>query len=159
MEKLVVDWKNMDKYTAVPMAYRFVDEVVVTPGEEAIGTKLVSSQDWYFKIHFPGNPIMPGVFLMEAMQQTGSFIITTMEDICSCEMLFQSCKAMRIYKAVRPGDILRTAVKLNSYRHGVAVFSGEAKIHCEEEDILACTMEFTLVLQKELLRIKPSHGG
>ena len=155
MEKLVVNWENMDEYTAVPMAYRFVDEVVVTPGEDAIGTKLVSSLDWYFKIHFPGNPIMPGVFLMEAMQQTGSFIITTMEGIGSCEMLFQSCRAMRIYKAVRPGDILKTAVKLKSYRHGVAVFSGEAKIHCEEGEILACVMEFTLVLQKELLRIEP----
>lgn len=155
MEKLLLDWSNMDTYTKVPIGYRFVDKVEVIPGKEAIGTKAVSSLDWYFKVHFPGNPVMPGVFLMEAMQQTGLFIVTTLPETKEKLMLFQGCKNMRMYKSVRPGDIIRTYVTLRSYRHGVADFEGKVNILEGDKEILACTMAFTQIVESQLLKITP----
>ena len=154
MDKLLLDWSNMDAYTRVPISYRFVDKVEVVPGREAVGMKAVSSQDWYFKIHFPGNPVMPGVFLMEAMQQTGLFIITTLPETKEKLMLFQGCKNMRMYRSVRPGDIIKTYVALKSFRHGIADFEGKACIQESEKETLACAMSFTLIIQSQLLQIK-----
>lgn len=142
---------EMGSYTAVPMEYRFVD-VVKVEENEAWGRKLASTQDWYFKIHFPEYPVMPGVFVMEAMMQTGAFIITTREDIDEKLMMFHSCKSMRMYAEVRPGDILSTHVTLKSYRGGVANYFGEAFI---EEGKKVCQMEFTLILPGELKKTAP----
>lgn len=157
MKKLVLDWRNMDEYTQVPLEYRFVDKVEVEPGKEAVGMKAVSSLDWYFKIHFPGNPIMPGVFFMEAMQQTGLFIITTLPNIEEKLLLFQGCKNMRIYRAVRPGDLIKTYVSLKTYRHGVADFHGEVYAQEDGREVLVCTMDFTQIVQSQLLQVKSSQ--
>lgn len=152
MEKILLDWSNMDQYSAVPIGYRFVDRAEVIPGVEAWGRKAVSTLDWYFKIHFPGNPIMPGVFLMELMQQTGMLIVTTMPEVSANILLFHACESMRMYGSARPGDLLSAHVVLESFRHGVAKFSGEV-ITCasgEGVDTLVCKMRFSLILQEEI---------
>ena len=142
---------KMGLYTADPMEYRFID-IVKVKEDEAWGCKLASTQDWYFKIHFPEYPVMPGVFVMEAIMQTGVFIVTTREDIKEKLMMFHACKSMRMYREVRPGDILNTHVILKSYRGGVASYFGEAFI---EDDKKACQMEFTLILPGELKKMTP----
>ena len=157
-DSILINWENIERYSSVPIKYRFVDKCVVVPGKEAVGTKVVSSQDWYFKIHFPGNPIMPGVFLMEAMQQTGMLIITTMPDSKERLMLFQGCKAMRIFKPVRPGDVIHMYVSLRSYRLGVAVFHGEVKRE-DEVETLVCSMDFTMVSKDKTVRIQKEYSG
>ena len=152
-----IDWKNISKYSLIPIEYRFIDQCNVLPGKEAVGTKMVSSQDWFFKFHFPGNPIMPGVFLMEVMQQTGYLIITTMEDNEPNTLFMQSCKSMRIYKPVRPGDEIKAYVSLISYRLGIANFHGEVKKVEGTEESLVCKMDFTLVSESSLVKV--SAGG
>lgn len=156
MEKISLDWSNMDQYSDIPIGYRFVDWAEVIPGVEAWGRKAVSSLDWYFKIHFPGNPIMPGVFLMELMQQTGMLIVTTMPETRTNLLLFHACDSMRMYGSARPGDLLSAHVVLESFRHGVAKFSGEV-VACapkEKADTLVCKMEFTLVSPDCILKVR-----
>lgn len=163
MDKLLLDWSNMDQYSAVPIGYRFVDRAEVIPGIEAWGKKAVSTLDWYFKIHFPGNPVMPGVFLMELMQQTGMLIVTTMPEAGTNILLFHACESMRMYGSARPGDLLSAHVVLESFRHGVAKFSGEVTAFTSEEraDTLVCRMRFSLVSQEEISSkfTKISNGG
>ncbi len=146
---IIVDWKNLSRYSAIPLEYRFIDKCEVIPGKEARGTKAASSQDWYFKIHFPGDPVMPGVFLMEAIQQTGVLVVTTMPEISDKVMMFQGCKSLRIYKPVRPGDILHTYASLQSFKLGTAVFHGEIKRCDDGHETLICAMDFTLVLPEK----------
>ena len=49
------------------------------PGESAIAYKEVKAEEWYFKGHFPGNPIMPGVLITESLAQTGAIAILSLE--------------------------------------------------------------------------------
>jgi len=144
-ESVSFNYANLFDYVKDPIEYLFIDKAEVIPGKEAWGQKLASMQDWYFKMHFPGNPIMPGVFVMESIMTTGSLIIYTMSGKKNIQLLFNSCEGMKMYHSVRPGDILKNHVVLERYRSGFAKFHGEAFV----EDELACKMDFVLIAPEE----------
>ena len=145
-EKVLLIRENMQEYFRQSPEYIFLDYAEISPGKSASAVKMVSEQDWYFKYHFPENPVMPGVFQMEAIMQTGGLIINAMEGKKSLPLLFRSCKSVRIHKEARPGSILKTKTILNSYRRGVAWFQGEAFVG----DEVSCTMEFSLIAPDEM---------
>ena len=61
--------------------FLMIDEVEeYTPGEKAIAYKNVDINEWYFKGHFPGKPIMPGVLIAESLAQAGAIAILSMEE-------------------------------------------------------------------------------
>lgn len=144
-ERILVNYENMFDYVKNEVEYLFVDKAEVIPGKEAWGTKLASSQDWYFKIHFPGDPNMPGVFVMESIMTTGSLIVYTLPGKKDIKLLFNGCSEMKLFKSVRPGDVLKTHVVLERYRRGLAQFWGEA--FCD--DNLVCQMKFILIAPEE----------
>lgn len=154
MERLSITWENMDDYSSFPLEYRFVDSADIIPGIEGWGRKVVSTQDWYFQIHFPGNPVMPGVLVMETLQQTGILIIGTLSNNDEKDMCLTGCKNMRMYNSVRPGDVLNTHVIVEDYNHEGACFRGEVKIsrYGEKKDLLACSMKFSMK-KKSIVRL------
>lgn len=147
-DKILINYKNILEYSKNTIEYLFVDKVEVMPGKEAWGIKLSSHQDWYYKMHFPGNPIMPGVFLIEMLMTTGSFIIYTLEGKKDIQLLFDSVKNMKVYRAVRPGDVINSHVTLHKYRLGVGLFDGEAYV----DEKLVCKMEFSMIAPDEFPR-------
>lgn len=148
-KKLVLNYENMPEYFRQTADFIFLDKAEIVPGISAEGMKLASAQDWYFGMHFPGNPVMPGVFQMEALMQTGGLIINAMEGKKELTLMFGECKSVRIRKSVRPGDVLKTNVVLQSYRRGVAWFQAEAETNGE----VSCTMQFSLVAPSEMHQV------
>lgn len=148
-DKIALNYENILKYTRNSIEYLFVDKAEVIPGKMAEGVKLLSSQDWFFKVHFPGNPIMPGVLIMESIMTTGACILTTLPEKQDLSLLFNGCDHMRLYQSVRPGDILKTRVELISYKYGIAKFEGMAFV----ENVKVCSMNFTLVAPDEVIHI------
>ena len=105
--------------------FLMIDEVEeFVPGESCIAYKNVSADEYYFKGHFPGNPIMPGVLIVESLAQTGAVAILSMEENKGRNALFGGIDKLRFKKQVVPGDRLKLEVKIIKKKGSIGI--GEA---------------------------------
>jgi len=105
--------------------FLMIDEVEeIIEGESAVAYKNVSADEWYFKGHFPGNPIMPGVLIAESLAQTGAVAILSMEENKGKNALFGGIDKMKFKKMVVPGDRLKLEVRIIKRKGPIGV--GEA---------------------------------
>lgn len=105
--------------------FLMIDEVEeYVPGESCVAYKNVDENEWYFKGHFPGNPIMPGVLITESLAQTGAVAILSMPENKGKNALFGGINNMKFKKMVLPGDRLRLEVKIIKRKGPIGV--GEA---------------------------------
>ena len=119
----------------IPHRYPFlmIDRVIeIIPNKNATGIKNVTINEPYFEGHFPNNPIMPGVLIIEAMAQTAAvFVIHGLKDNNDNRLVyFMSIESARFRKPVIPGDTLTIKVQKNQSRGNVWKFDG--KVHVEE---------------------------
>ena len=105
--------------------FLMIDEVEeYTPGESCIAYKYVNEQEWYFKGHFPGNPIMPGVLITESLAQAGAVAILSVEENKGKNALFGGINNLKFKKMVVPGDKLKLEVRIIKKKGPIGV--GEA---------------------------------
>ena len=105
--------------------FLMIDEVEdFIPGESATAYKYVNEEEYYFKGHFPGNPIMPGVLIVESLAQTGAVAILSMEENKGKNALFGGIGKLRFKKQVVPGDTLKLEVKIIKRKGPIGI--GEA---------------------------------
>ena len=109
-----------------------VDTVkIIKPFVSALGIKKINNDDHYFKGHFPNKPIMPGVFIIEALAQTASVLVMHSLKMKSENHLvyFMSLENAKFRKPVTPNSTLILNVKIKQHRGLVWKFSGEAKVN------------------------------
>jgi 3-hydroxyacyl-[acyl-carrier-protein] dehydratase len=100
------------------------------PHESIIGIKCVTVNEPFFVGHFPGNPVMPGVLIVEAMAQTGAVLMSKSldVDVTTKTIMFMSVDDARFRSPVRPGDVLRMHVEVVRARGEVFKFRGKALV-------------------------------
>ena len=76
------------------------------PGERALAKKCVSYNEPFFQGHFPGEPVMPGVLIIEALAQTGAVTILSVPENKGKTAYFAAINSAKFKKKVIPGDIL-----------------------------------------------------
>ena len=113
----------------IPHRYPFlmIDRVVdLMPGRSAIGIKNVSINESYFQGHFPRQPVMPGVLVIECMAQTAAvLVVETLEGAAAGKLVyFMAIEECRFRKPVVPGDKLHIHVTKTQHRGNVWKFSG-----------------------------------
>lgn len=124
--------------------FLMIDEVEeYVPGESAIAYKNVNEQEWYFKGHFPDNPIMPGVLIAESLAQTGAVAILSMEENKGKNALFGGIDKMKFKRKVVPGDRLKLEVKIIKRKGPIGV--GEAIATIDENIVAKGKLTFALV--------------
>ena len=124
--------------------FLMIDEVEeYVPGESAIAYKHVSEDEWYFKGHFPGNTIMPGVLITESLAQTGAIAILSLEANKGRNALFAGIDKMRFKKQVVPGDVLKLEVKIIKQKGPIGV--GEALATCDGKIVAKGELTFAIV--------------
>jgi 3-hydroxyacyl-[acyl-carrier-protein] dehydratase len=96
-------------------------------GKSIVGIKAVTANEPFFPGHFPGNPVMPGVLMIEAMAQAGAVLMykTLERSPDSATVYFVGADRVRFRAPVRPGMMLRMPVEVTAARHGVFKFRGE----------------------------------
>jgi 3-hydroxyacyl-[acyl-carrier-protein] dehydratase len=109
-----------------------------------VGIKNVTFNEPFFQGHFPGNPVMPGVLIIEAIAQSGALLMSkTLEvDAAGKTIFFASLDNGRFRHPVRPGDQLRMHVEVIKHRGGLFKFQGRAKVG----DKIAAEVEFAAML-------------
>ncbi len=123
--------------TLIPHRYPFllVDKVVEldVEGKRIIAHKNVTINEPFFQGHFPGQPIMPGVLIIEALAQAGGVLTQLSLGRDAQSKLFYLVKVdnVRFMKQVVPGDVLELHVQVKRVIRNMAVYYGEAKVDGE----------------------------
>jgi len=113
-------------------------------GVSIVGVKCVTVNEPFFPGHFPDNPVMPGVLIVEAMAQSGAILMskTLNVDKRGKTILFMTMDNVRFRLPARPGDVLRMPVKVTRIRGDIYRFRGETFINGK----LAAEAEWAAIL-------------
>jgi beta-hydroxyacyl-ACP dehydratase FabZ len=136
MQKPVMDSAAIKEHLPHREPFLFLDGVTSLVKEQIEAYHDVRAEEFYFPGHFPGNPVMPGVIMIEAIAQAGILLALTMyEERRGRNTLFAGINDVRFKRVVRPGDRLILRARVDGRKAGVYKISGEALVG----DELACS--------------------
>ena len=111
-------------------------------GVRAVGKKCVTYDEYYFRGHFPNEPVMPGVLIIEALAQVGAVCILSCEQFKGKTAYFGGINQCRFKKKVVPGDVLLLEVELIKQKGPVAIAKAVATV----EGKVAASTELTVAI-------------
>lgn len=146
MSEIAVDIAEIQRI--IPHRYPFllIDKVShIVPNESATGIKNVTFNEPHFTGHFPNQPVMPGVLIIEAMAQTAAILVGKTLDLVDKNMsvYFMAIDNVKFRRMVVPGDQLVMNVQVTRPGGKVWKFHGEAMVEGE----LAAQADFTAMMQ------------
>lgn len=112
------------------------------PGISALGSKYVSSDEDYFRGHFPQNPVMPGVLILEALAQTGAVALLSLEQFKGKTAFFGGMNKVRFRRQVVPGDTLKLAIEITKLKGTVGI--GKAIAYVKNEKAVEAELTFAI---------------
>jgi len=124
---------NIEIQKILPHRYPFllIDKVVEMDEKNIVAIKNVTINEPFFQGHFPGNPIMPGVLITEALAQVGAVMLLSMEENKGKLGVFTGIDGFKFRRQVVPGDTLRLEAELLKYRHGMGKAAVKATVDGE----------------------------
>ncbi len=108
--------------------FLFVDSCeIITPGEHGISSRFFSEDEYFFEGHFPSNPIVPGVIIIEAMAQTAGIVVSyKLREYEEKSVLFMSVSKAKFRKPILPKNNITFEVKFLNKVKNVYKFEGIA---------------------------------
>lgn len=128
--------QNRDPYLMID----YVEELI--PGKKAKGYKDLKPDEWFFKVHWPNDPNMPGMLQIESLVQMCALSLLLMPGNKGKLVYITSATNLKFKRKVLPNDRLLIDTKVIKYNRGLAKCQGIGKV----KDNLACSADFDIVL-------------
>lgn len=136
------------------MRFELIDAVLERTDDRIVAVKLVSAAEEYLQDHFPDFPVLPGVFMLEAMVQAARLLEATDG---GPRLAIGGVRALKYGRFVRPGETLRVEVERTAHDGENRTFKGVARVHgpgaSADDSQIAATGQF--VLRPLLARVCP----
>ncbi len=139
-----LDTEDIKKLIPHREPFLFIDKCeIIIPGEHGKSEKYFSSNEYFFKGHFPNNPIVPGVIIIEAMAQTAGIVVSyKLKEFKEKSVLFMSVNKAKFRKPIRPDEKVSFEVKFINSVRSVYKFEG----NCYRGDIKVSEAEFSAMI-------------
>ena len=138
--------KNVSRYLRHTPPILLIDEVLeLKPGIESKTSLKLSEDKWFFNCHYPDYPVMPGSLQLEAMSQTMSMVVTSMEEFnkkWGGILLLSKISNAKFSKEALPGFELIMFAKIDSFKRGVV----KGTVRCEAKGELISSCEMTIII-------------
>lgn len=122
----------------------YIDEVVqIEPGKSIKALKYVDEKEDYFRGHFPENPVMPGVLIVEALAQAGAVLVLNEAKYQGKIAYFAGIDQCRFKRMVKPGDTLELNVEMTKLKGPI----GKASAIASVEGDIACKALLTFAVK------------
>lgn len=120
-----------------------VDKVIeLEPGKKVVAIKNVTYNEQFFPGHFPGEPVMPGVLILEALAQTGSIPLLKMPEFEGKTGYLGGIDKVKFRQKVVPGDVLRLEMEIVKLKGNIGV--GKATAIVEDKKVCEALMTFII---------------
>ena len=142
-----LDKKKILEYQQNRDPYLFIDHATeVLPGQSAKGYKILKNDEWFFKVHWPNDPNMPGMLQVEALVQMCALAILTLPNNKGKIVYLVKANNLKFIKKIVPETKFEINTKILSFKRGMAHCEGFGSIEQE----IACKADFTLILPDEI---------
>ena len=147
MKKLTLDKNGIYEYQQNREPYLMIDYATeVIPGVSSKGYKDLKKDEWFFKVHWPKDPNMPGMLQIEALVQMSSLAILTLPEHKCKIMYLTASNNLKFIKKIIPESRLNIETKIKSFKRGIALCNGIGTVG----DDIVCKADFTLILPDQL---------
>lgn len=129
----------------IPHRYPFllIDTIEeLEEGKRAVGKKCVSGNELFFQGHFPGNPVMPGVLIIEALAQVGAFAMLSCPDMKGKTAYFAGINNAKFRKKVMPGDVLTLETEIIRVKGPIGI--GKAVAYVDGKKAAEAELSFAI---------------
>ncbi|MBN1405646.1 MAG: UDP-3-O-[3-hydroxymyristoyl] N-acetylglucosamine deacetylase [Candidatus Omnitrophica bacterium] len=142
-EKPLMNKKQIEQILPHRDPFLLIDEILQMSDTSAVGIKYVNEKEYYFKGHFPGRPIMPGVLILESMAQVGGVLMLNKSENKDKLAYFMCIDNAKFRRAIIPGDKIKFEVEVTRYRTKTGQIHGKAYV--DESLVCEADLMFSLV--------------
>lgn len=145
---LILDAKMIQEI--IPHRYPFlmidrVDNLEI--GKSAVGYKNVTINENFFQGHFPKEPVMPGVLIVEALAQVGAVVLLSEEKFKGNTVYFAGINKVKFKRKVIPGDILKLEIQVSKLKGRIGLVKGVATVR--DQKVVEGEFTFAVKATKE----------
>ena len=151
-KKFSLNSVELQNYQPNRYPFLMIDHVdLVVPGVEANVYSNLTNNEWFFPIHFPGHPNVPGALQLEALAQMLTVAITTLPNLKG-KVTHALSHVVKFKREILPGEKFVIKTKVKSWSRGICIGSGKGYVNKE----LACEAEMTITIPEILEKYLPN---